>query len=62
VDTERGWDAIHLVQSLLWSAADGILQADGEGFSNLDGYHILWQFSDSVKGPWNMAVLNDDGT
>jgi hypothetical protein len=24
-----------------------------------DGYHIVWQFSDSVSGPWNMGVLQD---
>jgi hypothetical protein len=36
-----------------------ILQADNEGFSNEDGYHILWQFSDSVKGDWWMGVLQD---
>lgn len=34
----------------------GIVQADGEGFSNEDGAHILWQFADDVSGPWTMAV------
>jgi len=38
---------------------DAILQADGEGFTNEEGFHILWQFSDSVSGPWNMGVLQD---
>ena len=36
----------------------GIIQADNEGFSNEDGYHILWQFADDVSGNWNMAVKN----
>jgi hypothetical protein len=40
----------------------GILQADGEGFSNEDGYLILWQFADTVDGDWNMAVLDKDGS
>ena len=39
---------------------DAIIQADLEGFTNEEGYHILWQFSDSVSGPWNMGVLQDD--
>jgi len=56
-----GWKAIHAIHGELWGAAGGILQADGEGFSNLSGYHILWQFSDHVRGPWNMAVLDDEG-
>jgi RNA polymerase sigma factor (sigma-70 family) len=30
-----------------------------QGFSNEDGYHILWQFSDSVDGEWWMGVLQD---
>jgi len=30
-----------------------------EGFTNEDGYQIVWQFSDSVSGPWNMGVLQD---
>jgi hypothetical protein len=43
----------------LWERGDAIIQADGEGFTNEDGYHIVWQFSDSVSGPWNMGVLQD---
>lgn len=56
-----GWKAIHAIDGELWGATGGILQADGEGFSNLSGYHILWQFSDHVQGPWNMAVLDEKG-
>ncbi|HSE26404.1 MAG TPA: hypothetical protein VLB68_32350, partial [Pyrinomonadaceae bacterium] len=37
-----------------------ILQADNEGFSNEEGYHILWQFNDSVNGTWWMAVMKGD--
>lgn len=59
-DRGDGWAAIHAVQGALWNAGGGILQADAEGFSNENGYHILWQFSDGAKGPWQMAVLNED--
>ena len=60
-DEGDGWEAIREVQGLIWNKLGGIFQADGEGFSNEDGYHILWQFSDSVTGPWNMAVKKTFG-
>lgn len=55
----NGWDILGCVKGAIWNFADGIIQADAEGFSNEDGYHILWQFSDSVKGYWAMGVLKD---
>lgn len=49
----------------LLGALGGILQSDNEGFTNEhgyeDGYSILWQFDDRVRGPWKMAVLSPDG-
>jgi hypothetical protein len=56
---EEGSNALHALRSKLWEGGDAILQADGEGFTNEEGYHIVWQFSDSASGPWNMAVLQD---
>ena len=58
--TEEGSNALHALRSTLWERGDAIIQADNEGFTNEDGYHILWQFSDSVSGPWNMGILQDD--
>lgn len=58
-DTEEGGNALHALRSALWERGDAILQADNEGFTNEEGFHILWQFSDSVSGPWNMGVLQD---
>lgn len=52
-----GWDIVGCLKGAIWNAAGGILQADHEGFSNEDGYHILWQFADTVDGDWAMAVL-----
>lgn len=60
-DVDKGWDAVHALQSAVWNACGGVLQADGEGFSNCEGYHILWQFSDNVSGKWQMAVLDEAG-
>ena len=59
-ETVDGGNALHALRSHLWERGDAILQADGEGFTNEEGYHILWQFSDDVSGPWNMGVYKDD--
>jgi hypothetical protein len=58
-DTEEGGNVLHALRTMLWERGDAIIQADGEGFTNEDGYHIVWQFSDSVSGPWNMGVYKD---
>jgi hypothetical protein len=58
-ETEEGSNALHALRSTLWERGDAIIQADGEGFTNEEGYHIVWQFSDSVSGPWKMGVLQD---
>jgi hypothetical protein len=58
-DVEDGWTPLHRLYNSVWEHAGGILQSDGEGFSNEDGHTILWQFSDDVAGKWNMGVLKD---
>ena len=58
-DTEEGGNVLHALRSKLWERGEAILQADNEGFTNEEGFHIVWQFSDSVSGPWNMGVLQD---
>jgi len=58
-ETVDGSNALHALRSHLWERGDAILQADNEGFTNEDGFHIVWQFSDSISGPWNMGVLQD---
>jgi hypothetical protein len=55
----NGWAIFRSLQNAVWQETTGIIQADGEGFSNEEGYHILWQFSDSVKGNWWMGVLQE---
>ena len=57
--TEEGSNVLHALRSKIWERGDSIIQADLEGFTNEDGYHIVWQFSDSVTGPWNMGILQD---
>jgi hypothetical protein len=58
-ETEDGSNALHALRSALWERGDAIIQADNEGFTNEEGFHIVWQFSDSVSGPWNMGVFQD---
>lgn len=56
--TDSDWEVIGSLKARLWNVVGGILQADGEGFSNEDGYHIVWQFSESASGPWWMGLLD----
>ncbi len=58
-ETVDGSSVLNALRARLWERGDAIIQADGEGFTNEEGFHILWQFSDSVSGPWDMAVLQD---
>jgi hypothetical protein len=58
---DNNFEIISSIKTKIWNRIGGILQADHEGFSNDEGYHILWQFSDDVKGEWSCAVLNSSG-
>jgi hypothetical protein len=58
-ETVEGSNVLNVLRSAIWERGDAIIQADGEGFTNEEGYHIVWQFSDSVSGPWNMGVYKD---
>jgi hypothetical protein len=54
-------EIISSIKNEIWRRTVGIIQADDEGFSNEEGYHILWQFSDNVSGQWSCAILNERG-
>jgi len=58
---DSNFEIVGSIKAKIWNRTKGILQADEEGFSNEDGYHILWQFSDDVTGDWSCAVLNSAG-
>jgi hypothetical protein len=58
-EVDDGWSRMHAVYDTVWKIAGGILQADGEGFSNEHGHTILWQFDDTARGDWNVGVLLD---
>jgi hypothetical protein len=61
IEMDGGYQALHKLYGKIWETAGGILQADGEGFSNEDGCTIVWQFSEDVEGPWNVGVLDRAG-
>lgn len=58
---EGNYEILSNIKTTIWNKTGGILQADDEGFSNEDGYHILWQFAEDVTGDWSCAVLNENG-
>lgn len=58
---DSNFEIISCIKERIWNRTNGILQADNEGFSNNEGYHILWQFPDDVKGEWSCAVINELG-
>jgi hypothetical protein len=58
IDQHSGWSALHVVQGAIWEWAGGILHADGEGFTNENGYFIVWRFNSDAHGLGNMAVLD----
>lgn len=55
------FDIVSSIKNKIWDKTLGIVQAENEGFTNEDGYHILWQFTDNVTGEWNCAVINSEG-
>jgi|688.fasta_scaffold204118_2 hypothetical protein len=58
-EADQGWEILGTVKDSIHAQVGGIIQADHEGFTEERGFQILWQFSDSVTGPWWMAVLRD---
>lgn len=39
----------------------GIMQADGESYSNDEGYGVTLHFAETAEGTWYLAVLQPDG-
>ena len=57
--SDAGFAALQAVRNSIWAQATAIIQADGEGFTNEDGYQITWDFSERVTGTWWMGLLRD---
>jgi len=58
-DDADDWETLWALQGAVLEIAGGIIQTDGEGYSNDAHDHILWQFADGAEGPWRMAVLDE---
>ena len=58
---DNNYEIIIALRSAIWEQTGGLLQSDGEGFSNEGGYHILWQWDESVSGDRYCAVLDEEG-
>ena len=56
-----GISAVLRAQAYFWKKFGGILQADNEGFSNREGYHVLWQFHGPQQGELEAAVMDESG-
>jgi hypothetical protein len=59
---EEGAGVPGLVLEAIRAEVGGIIQADGEGFSNESGAQIVWQYDDEIDGTWTAAVLVPDKT
>ena len=57
---DNNYEIIIALRSAIWEQTAGLLQSDGEGFSNEGGYHILWQWDESVSGDRYCAVLDEE--
>jgi hypothetical protein len=56
---DDNFEIVSALKRAIWGQSGGLLQNDLEGFSNDEGYHILWQFPDDVTGDKYCAVLDN---
>jgi hypothetical protein len=59
---DNNFEIVSAIRTAIWDRTGGILQNDNEGFTNEDGFHILWQFDDDATGDKYCAVLDADGS
>ncbi|HTR30891.1 MAG TPA: hypothetical protein VMH27_16590 [Puia sp.] len=56
---DDNYEIVSSLKRAIWGKSGGLLQNDLEGFSNDEGYHILWQFPDDITGDKYCAVLDN---
>jgi catechol 2,3-dioxygenase-like lactoylglutathione lyase family enzyme len=59
---DNNFEIVSAIRTAIWDRTGGVLQNDNEGFTNEDGFHILWQFDDDATGDKYCAVLEADGS
>lgn len=52
-------EIVNALKRAIWGKSGGLIQNDLEGFSNDEGFHILWQFPDDITGDKYCAVLDN---
>jgi hypothetical protein len=58
---DNNFEIVSAIRTAIWDRTGGILQNDNEGFTNEDGFHILWQFDNDATGDKYCAVLDAEG-
>ena len=58
-----GFEVLSAIQSFIFKQlSSSIIQSNNEGFTNEDGFHILWQFtSKTIHGKCYSAILDRGG-
>ena len=56
---DDNFEVVSALKRAIWGKSGGLLQNDLEGFSNDEGFHILWQFPDDISGDKYCAVLDN---
>ena len=60
-EDQYGWYSFEALREALWESSGGIMQNDGEGYRNEEGFFIVWQFEYEVEGPYEAAILDEYG-
>jgi len=61
INTDNGWQIFNEVWTNLRQSMLGIVHLEDEGFTNLDGAQITWEYPDGETGDLKVAVLDEDG-
>lgn len=61
IKTEEGWQIFNEVWTHLRETLQGIVHLDEEGFTNLEGAQITWEYPGEESGDLKVAVLSEKG-
>ena len=61
ITEENYWDIVTELKMLFWDNTHGIFLGDHDGFSNEDGFLILWHFDENASGSRYVGTLDENG-
>ena len=61
INTADGWQIFNHVWTNLRQTLLGIVHLEEEGFTNLDGAQITWEYPEDETGDLKVAVLDENG-